>query len=188
MRMKHRKVLHLMLGCLVGAMAFSCNEINRQASPVQLIVTVTQDIHKIDLGTGCSKPLGTIQLQALLKNPATASLFNDVKITSYRVSYVRTDGGTVVPTPFVKSIATLVSVGGGLSTLSSFAGFDIDTFNQAPFVSLFPQNGGRDPETGKGFIQMDEIIEVFGQTTAGESVSGSARVPFDFCFNCGGCS
>jgi len=188
MRMKQGKVLHLMLGCLVGAMAFSCNEINRQASPVELIVTVSQDIHKIDVASGCMVSLGTINLQAVLKNPATASAFNDVKVDRYRVSFVRTDGGTVVPASFVKSISTLITVGGGQSTLSSFAAFDRDTFNQAPFVALQPQNGGRDPETGKAFVQLDEIIEVFGQTTAGESVSGSTRIPFDFCYNCGGCA
>jgi hypothetical protein len=188
MRMKHRKVLHLMLGCLVGAMAFSCNEINRQSSPVVLIVTFSQDIHKIDVASGCTVPVGTVNLQALLKNPLTASTFNDVKISSYRVSYVRTDGGTVVPAPFVKSISTLITVGGGQSALTSFNLFDRDTFNQAPLAALQPQNGGRDPETGKAFVQLDEIIEFFGQTTAGESVSGSTRIPFDFCYNCGGCT
>ena len=60
-------------------------------------------------------------------------------------------------------------------------------FDQAPFAALLPQNGSRDPETGKPFVQMDIIIEVFGETLAGERVSGSARSPLTFCFHCGGC-
>jgi hypothetical protein len=35
---------------------------------------------------------------------------------------------------------------------------------------------------------MDVIVEIFGQTLAGENVSGSTRFPLDFCFHCGGCS
>jgi hypothetical protein len=34
---------------------------------------------------------------------------------------------------------------------------------------------------------MDVIIEVFGQTIAGENVSGSTRFPIDFCYHCQGC-
>ena len=47
---------------------------------------------------------------------------------------------------------------------------------------------GFDPETGRTTITMDLILEVFGQTLAGESVSGSTRMTLDFCVSCGGCS
>jgi hypothetical protein len=35
---------------------------------------------------------------------------------------------------------------------------------------------------------MDIILEVFGSTMAGERVSGSTRIPLDFCFDCAGCA
>ena len=60
--------------------------------------------------------------------------------------------------------------------------------NQAPFAALLPQNGGIDPETGKPIITMDVILTFFGQTLAGERVSGNTRLTLDFCFSCGGCS
>jgi hypothetical protein len=35
---------------------------------------------------------------------------------------------------------------------------------------------------------MDVLVELFGETLAGERVSGSTRFPLDFCYNCGGCA
>jgi hypothetical protein len=110
-----------------------------------------------------------------------------VKIDRYRVSYVRIDGGHLVPAPFVRSISTLLAVGSA-SDASNFQAFDPNAVNQAPFAALLPQNGGRDPETGRAIISMDVILEVFGSTLAGERVSGSTRMSLDFCFSCGGCA
>ena len=99
----------------------------------------------------------------------------------------RTDGGHAVPAPFDRSIDFLITAGSTTSTILFHLADFGDTFNQAPFASLLPQNGGRDPETGKPFVQMDVILEVFGETLAGERVSGSARSPLTFCFHCNGC-
>ena len=55
------------------------------------------------------------------------------------------------------------------------------------FAALLPVNGGRDPQTGKAFVSMDVIITLFGQTLAGERVSGSTKFPLTFCFDCNGC-
>jgi len=104
------------------------------------------------------------------------------------VSYVRTDGGKVVPPSFVRSISALLTAGGGIQTVSNFIVFDAGAFSQAPFPALLTQNGGVDPETGRRSVQMDVIVEVFGQTLAGENVSGSTRFPLTFCFDCGGCA
>jgi hypothetical protein len=59
---------------------------------------------------------------------------------------------------------------------------------QAPFAALQPVNGGRDPETGKAFVKLEIILTIFGQTLAGERVSGTTRIPLDFCFACNGCA
>src|SRR2546428_3757378 len=74
--------------------AGSCNDINRQSSPVQLIVTNTQLLHQIDLAgdpvgsTKCQGNIATVQLLALLiegpsanPNPLlTPANLNQVKI------------------------------------------------------------------------------------------------------------
>ncbi len=181
---------------LLAAAMLTCSEINKQSAPVTVVVTNTQILHKIDLagGTGCDQNIATILMEAvLLQNPNAANLptdirFDDVRIDRYRVSYVRTDGGNLVPSPFVRSISALLALGGGNQSLTTFLAFEPTSLTQAPFVALLPQNGGRDPETGRTDITMDVILEVFGQTIAGESVSGSTRMTLDFCVSCGGCS
>jgi hypothetical protein len=181
---------------LLAAAMLTCSELNKQSAPVTVLVTNSQILHKIDLagGTGCDQNIATVLMQALLlQNPNDTNLptntsFDDVRIDRYRVSYVRTDGGNLVPSPFVRSISVLLQVGAGNQNLTSFLAFEPSSLTQAPFAALLPQNGGRDPETGRTTITMDLILEVFGQTLAGESVSGSTRMTLDFCDSCGGCS
>lgn len=197
---RNRKRVAIAAAAAVLLMAAgSCNDINRQSSPINLLVTNTQLLHRIDLAgdttgsTTCQGNIGTIHIQALqLSTPATnpnltPADLNTVKIDRYRVSYVRADGGHLVPAPFVRSISTLVEVGSS-SDATTFQVFDPNALNQAPFAALLPQNGGRDPETGRSVVTMDVILEVFGATLAGERVTGSTRMTLDFCFSCGGCA
>src|SRR5438132_6710463 len=191
-----RKLIGTLALVLLAAAMLTCSELNKQAAPVAVFVTNTQTLHKIDLagGTGCDQNIATVLMQAvLLQNPTSGNLptdirFDDVRIDRYRVSYVRTDGGHLVPAPFVRSISSLITVNGGAQNLGTFLAFDATALNQAPFAALLPQNGGRDPETGRSIVTMDLILEVFGQTLAGEAVSGSTRMTVDFCVQCSGCS
>jgi hypothetical protein len=131
--------------------------------------------------------IAAILLETPSTNPnLTRANLNQVKIDRYRISYVRADGGHLVPAPFVRSISTVIDVGGS-SDATTFQVFDPNALNQAPFAALLPQNGARDPETGRAIITMDVILEVFGTTLAGERVSGNTRMTLDFCFSCGGC-
>ena len=190
-----QRVIQMVSLALLGVSMLTCSEINKQNSPVRLVVTNTQILHKLDLagGTGCDKDLATVSIEARLLPPNNVNLptdirFDDVRIDRYRVSYVRTDGGHLVPASFVRSISALVVVNGGTQDLGTFLAFDATALNQAPFAALLPQNGGRDPETGRSIVTMDLILEVFGQTLAGEAVSGSTRMTVDFCVQCSGCS
>jgi len=164
-------------------------------------VTNTQILHRLDLAGDavgsmtCQQNIATVQILALQIEPQFASPnpnltpadLNQVKIDRYRISYVRADGGHLVPAPFVRSISSLINVGSS-SSATGFQAFDPNALNQAPFAALLPQNGGRDPETGRSPVTMDVILEVFGQTLAGERVAGSTRMTLDFCFSCGGCA
>ena len=179
---------------LVALAATSCNtsDFERDTSPVALIVTNTTLINTIDIlgGTGCGTNTGTINLQTIIKNPTTITdvpinpAFNDVRITRYRVSYQRTDGGTLVPASYVNSIDILITPGS--TGTGTFIVFRTDAFSQAPLAALV-SGTGRDPETNRPVVRMDVIVDVFGQTLAGENVSGSTRFPLSFCANCGGC-
>src|SRR5262249_53249106 len=138
------------------------------------------------------KDVAVVHIQALQIEPSptnknlTPINLNQVKIDRYRVSYARADGGKLVPAPFVRSISAFVSVGGSADA-GNFVLFDANARNQAPFAALQPNNGGRDPETGRNIITLDVTLEVFGTTLAGERVAGSTRMTLDFCFSCGGC-
>jgi hypothetical protein len=190
-----RKLAIYGTAALMAAAVLSCKESNRENSPVRLVVTTAQTLNRIDLkpgASGCNVSIGTVTVQAIIVQNSSGTLVTNpaldtVVINQYRVSYVRTDGGTQVPAPFTRSVSFTVTTGGtGVPT--TFLGFQTDAINQAPFAALLPQNGGRDPQTGRSVVQMDLVLEVFGQTLAGEPVSGVTRVPLDFCYDCNGCA
>ena len=178
------------------AMAGCSGDLSRSSSPVALVVTSQQTLTQIDtkpLAPNCDQSAATVNLKAiLLSSPNNSNLpndprFNTVQLTSYRVSYVRRDGGTLVPAPFTRALSGLLAVGGADNTLSNLVLVEPSALNQAPFAALTTSGGGHDPETGKTTVTMDAILDVFGQTLAGERVSGSTRMTMDFCYSCGGC-
>lgn len=186
--MKRRIVI--LIATLVAASMLSCSggELSESGAPVLFVVTNTQTISRIDLfdDTGCSGTIGTINMQVLPKNSTVEGSFVSVRVTRYRVSYQRTDGGTSVPRSFVRSVDTLIGLG-ETGALSSFTILEGDALNQAPFVSLLPNNGGRDPQTGRPVVKMDVIVEIFGETLGGDNVYDVTRFPLDFCYDCQGC-
>lgn len=180
-----------LIGLAIAALA-GCNgsDLTKSASPVALIASTSQTLHEIDLagGTNCNQNVGTINLQAIIKNPAsgtTNTQFEQVRVTGYQVSYVRTDGGKQVPAPFFMSMDILLTPGGAANS-TNFVGFQTDALLQAPFASLLAN--GRDAETGKPSMSMDVVFTIFGETLAGDKVSATTRSPLTFCYNCGGCA
>jgi hypothetical protein len=190
------KVVQAAAAMLLLFVVGSCSDLNRQTSPMTLVVTVAQILHQIDLATdapNCNRNAGTISLTAIqlqapsgiVKGPTSADL-NQIRVTRYRVSYQRADGGHLVPAPFVRSVAILLSAGKS-TDLGTLVILEPSALNQSPFAALQPANGGRDPETGRTSVTMNIMIEVFGETLAGERVTGSSQMTVDFCIACGGC-
>jgi hypothetical protein len=177
---------------LAAVAALSCStELTDNAAPVQLVVTNTQnltllDIDPLNTDTECQEQVGTINMQVIPKNSSAIGDFVQVRVRRYRVSYRRTDGGTIVPPSFVRSIDTLIGVND--TATSNFTVLEADALTQAPFAALRPQNGGRDAETGRPFVKLEVTLEVFGETLAGDSVFDSTAFPLEFCYGCGGCS
>lgn len=179
-------------GAVLSLVACS-SEITKSAAPVELIATNTQVLNRIDIlsgAQGCNQPVGTIEMQVITKNPASGSTdvtFEQVKLTSYTVTYTRTDGGKLVPASFSRTISGLLTPGGGATSLNNFLILTPEALNVAPFAALFPQNGGRDPDTLSTTIHMNVTVTIFGQTLAGDNVSANTTFPLDFCYNCNGC-
>ncbi|HEU5163691.1 MAG TPA: hypothetical protein VFV54_11130 [Thermoanaerobaculia bacterium] len=167
-----------------------CNEgPMRTASPVELVATIDQELHVLDFADADCGEVGTVTLRNLIKRTDTETdvRFLDVVVSSYRVSYRRTDGGTQVPAPFVRTLSMLIPAGGNGTDLGSFLLFEPGAVNQAPFAALRPSNGGVDPETGKRNVTMEVIFDFFGKTLSGDDVSARARMELTFCQGCGGC-
>ena len=161
-----------------------CSELEQETAPVELVATNTQSVELIDI---LSPPttVGTVSLQAILKRTGNFSTqFKDVKLEQYRVSYRRTDGGTLIPAPLIRSTSGIVPVGGAATPLNDLLILTLDQLTQAPFVALLPQNGGRDPETGLSTIRMQVVIDVFGETLEGDDVSARTIQEFTFCAGC----
>lgn len=168
----------------------SCSgEANDSSAPVQLIVTHTATLDRIDLigGTDCDQNVGTFSFRTILKNPALEGQFTEVRMKRYRVSYVRVDGGTAVPAPFVNPVNFVVT-GSASGGDQKFQLARSEALIQAPFVALRPSNGGRDPETGRSNVRMDVIVEFYGETLGGDDVYANSRQQLEFCYDCGGCS
>lgn len=187
--MKRITNVGLLAVALLATSMLSCGgEVTDSSTPVKLIVTNTQTLSTLDLagGENCDQDVGTINMRVLSLNGASGEMLQ-VRVSRYRVSYQRTDGGKSIPAPFVRSMDTLIGVG-ETGSLSKFTIVEADALLQAPFVSLLPQNGGRDPDTGRPIIKMDVIVEVFGETLGGDRVYDATRFPLDFCYACNGCS
>lgn len=187
-----RRLIPLAAALLAAAALGGCSgELTNDAAPVTFVVTNTQSIHQIDIAPNddadCDASIGTINMRVLPKNSDVTGNLVSVRVTRYRVSYQRTDGGTQVPAPFVRSVDTIIA-SGGTGSLTQFVILEASAVNQAPFAALLPQNGGRDPVTGQRTVKMDVIVEIFGETLGGDNVYDATRFPLDFCYDCGGCA
>ncbi|MGZ5444818.1 MAG: hypothetical protein ACXW5U_14490 [Thermoanaerobaculia bacterium] len=180
---------------VLAAAVFGCSgELTDSAAPVELVVTNTQNLQILDLDPtvaaadpDCQETIGTINLQVFAKRSDVSGNATQVRVTRYRVSYQRTDGGRLVPAPFVRSMDTLVGIGESAG-VEQFLVIEPDAIVQAPFAALLPQNGGRDPDTGRPIVKMDVIMEFFGETLGGSNVYDATRFPLDFCYGTCGCS
>lgn len=191
MRTMRNLVRLTVLTAAVLALSGCSNEMNNDSAPVELVVTNSQELTRIDVRPGapnCNQNIGTINMQVIPKpgNSGDGN-FDQVRVRTYRVSYRRIDGGTLVPSAFVRPIDTLLSVGSS-SGDTLFQVLESDIYNRAPFAALQPQNGGIDPETGKRVVTMQVFVEVFGETLGGDDVYDATSFPLEFCYDCEGCA
>ena len=196
---KIQRLLAMTLGLAALTMS-GCQEGANNPSPIDLIADVQQHFQVVDVTATSCQVIGSVVLRPVVKNvdPADAR-FLDVRLTSYRVTYRRTDGGTLVPQSFTRTLSmvlpqdvgTLIQlrlpVPGDVVVPDSLLILDAAAINQAPFVALRGSNGGVDPETGRRNVTLEAIIDFFGETLSGEDVSARTRMEYTACVGCGSC-
>src|SRR5687768_11700486 len=148
-----KTILNITVLALAAAFFGCSGELTDSAAPVELVATTTQNLQIIELNPtvaaadpDCQENIGTINLQVFAKRTGVTGTAAQVRVTRYRVSYQRTDGGKLVPASFVRSMDTLIAVGEN-SDIEEFLVIEPDAVVQAPFAALLPSNGGRDPDT-----------------------------------------
>jgi hypothetical protein len=178
-------LMMLAIGAMLG-LASCGSDINEEGAPVELVASFAQEVLIYDYApeTGCTVGVGTLSLNSVVKSQSEDQRFLGVRLSTIRITYKRTDGGTVVPPAYVQALSGTIDAGSS-GEVSGFLLYDPNSLRQAPFVALYPENGGRDPETGKAVITIETKIEVFGETLSGEKVSTETRFPISFCYGCG---
>src|SRR5258707_12826369 len=114
--MRMKKFALIVAIALPSVAILSCNSVARESGSVELVVGGTQTINQVDLqggAVGCATSIGSVsmRIQKLQnQNDSTHPVRNDlldVKLDRYEISYLRTDGGKLVPPGFVRSTAQL---------------------------------------------------------------------------------
>src|SRR2546423_12045220 len=114
MKLTMNRIALAALSMRLMIVARSCKDINKQESPVSLVVSNTQILHRLDLAgdptgsTNCQQRIGTVHLTSVLVQPQLANPnpnvsgadLDQIKIDRYHVSYVRVDGRHLMAAPF----------------------------------------------------------------------------------------
>jgi len=112
-------------------------------------------------------------------DPAS-SPYNTVQITSYRVTFMRTDDGVEVPAGFDQGLSVSVVAEGGEVEVNNLTIVRADQKLQPPLYYLTPFSYGFEPSTGYTTVACTCIIDFYGHTVGGEQVSASAAIGINF--------
>ena len=107
--MRLKTTFNLVVLAMVAALFGCSSELTDNAAPVELVATNSQNLQILDLDPAvaaadedCDQDIGTINLQVFAKRTGVTGNAAQVRVTRYRVSYQRTDGGRLVPASFVR--------------------------------------------------------------------------------------
>ena len=180
----HRLAIFALIG--LGALALAgCYDGNSTAeteAPVFLSSQVQPGPADVVMSGGVDVTIENLIISSHAKSPSvTLSAQQDVLLTDWVITPIRTDGGTVASPQWQNSYSVYVPAGGSTS-VANYRIFPAEYFQQAPLYQLFPENGGYDKETNKTNIRQRLHIEVFGKTVAGKAVSLVFDVNLNFVY------
>jgi hypothetical protein len=181
-----RKPIILALLTLLGVL-LACTDQEKTDCDIALELDAKDySNYLVDVSSGFPPTMKTFRILSVSKNPnAPLSSTNDVEVSYILAQWRRSDGGTVNPKDFRQAWTTLVPAG-GTTTLNNINFMSLEQLIEPPFSALFPENGGRDPETGASVIICDAHIRVYGRTLNGcDVVSEEAKLTFEFYYGGG---
>jgi hypothetical protein len=182
--------LVLILGAALGATSCGNNVQGNDASPVFLEVNIGPGVViPIFKNVNDNAPLqiASVVLTNRLKNPTgTTSVFLDVVVEDFTVTWRRTDSGKTA-SPTRRFVANGIAPAGGSLNLQNFMYMDPLDLQQPPLNQLFPFNGGIDKETNSTEIRQTMTLVFHGHTMAGQAVTSvPAAVEFIFRYQAAG--
>lgn len=193
--MKNKPLLILLiLFLLIGG--FACgtkNKLGETVAPVFLVVNGIQPLHitpvyNLPKHFGdvnfYGEPIDEIVLVTLaneFKDPLSVipTSYQDILVRSYRVSFVRTDGGIDVPDAFERPTSYRVPAG-GTATIDKLVILKAHQKIQPPLEYLQPWSLGFEPTTNYFSITCKVLIEFNGETVTGEEVFASGYIMITF--------
>lgn len=131
--------------------------------------SVFADVYNAALPGGVGPDTADVVIKSIYKNQTEppATVFADVIIEEYRVTYFRYDGNTNVPEPFVRPLN--ISVPSGGETALNFVVLRGDAKLKSPLKEL--AFGG-----GEGEIWFNAVVEFFGEDLAGNAVEAKTVI------------
>jgi hypothetical protein len=180
MRMHRLAVVALVGLAAVGMSAcYDGNTAAKTVAPVILSESITEGPADVDISLPVDVIIKTMTITSKAKSPGvTLSQQDDVMLTDWVITCIRTDGGTVT-SPQWQNFYSVYVPAGGTANVANYRIFPSDFFKQPPLIQLFPENGGFDKETGNRTIRQRLHIEIFGKTVGGRAIS----LPFDVNLN-----
>lgn len=131
--------------------------------------SVFADVYNDSLPGGVGSDTADVVIKSIYKNQTDTptTVFADVIIEEYRVTYFRYDGNTNVPDPFVRPLNISVPAGG--ETSLNFVILRADAKLKSPLKEL--AFGG-----GEGQIWFNAVVEFFGEDLAGNAVDAKTVI------------
>jgi len=174
-----RLVLASVLGLAVLALVGCPSNPQRDTeAPVFYSTSIPAGPADVDISVAADVFISSMTVESHGKSPtAVLSSEQDAQFSEWVVTPVRSDGGTVASPVWHNNYSFYVPANGSAS-LQNFRIFPSGDFLQAPLSQLL--YGGFDKETGTQNIRQTLHIEVFGKTTAGQSVSFAFDVNLKF--------
>ncbi len=176
------RFLAVLFAVAVAGIGCTSNNQGDSASPVYLTCTFTLRPGVKNVNDGSMLQFQTVTLASKLKIPTTTSptAFLDTQVDTYWVVWTRIDGGKTASKaePFAPGVIVPAA---GTAGLQNYPFMTAAALLQPPLNSLFPYNGGIDPETGRTEIRQSGTVTFYGHTMSGQPVT-SVPAAFDMVF------